>query len=504
MKTVRILLIDVNRISLDTSIDMLEYPLGLVYVSAAIKKEFGDRVEVGIRSFNDKVDSEETVHAWLEEFKPEIVGLRSLTMGRKPLHAIANLAKSWGASLVVAGGPHATDSPQDVLDNEAFDCAVLGEGEETAVDLVLHYMDGKSLDCVKGIAVRGPDGKAIENWRPPNLDPDRIPTPDHRLVDFQGINRYKMDFSFRYNVPHANLFTSRGCPYRCIYCHHVFGKKFRAHSAERIMAEIQALHDQFGITRFQIIDDIFNLDKPRAMKLFDLICGSGLKLVLSFPNGVRGDLVDEEMVDAMWEAGVRYMAYAVETASPRMQKLIKKNLNLERIARAISLSTEKGIVTRGFFMTGFPTETEEEANLTVEFAKSSDLVLALFFAVVYFPGTALYRLAHEMTHFSGFDLGLDEDYVRLREGPYAFSRKTLEDLKLKAIREFFFSPKRIKLCFEKMPNFYDQRDIDNSILVNIISGSMEEDDIEEENCREKLHRHFLIAKRFSKKSGFFV
>jgi radical SAM superfamily enzyme YgiQ (UPF0313 family) len=229
-----------------------------------------------------------------------------------------------------------------------------------------------------------------------------------------------------------------------------------------------------------------------------------MNLVFSFPNGLRGDRVDEEMVDAMWEAGVRYIAYAVETASPRVQKLIQKHLDLDRIKEAISLSTAKGILTRGFFMIGFPTETEEEALMTIEYAKSSDLVLSMFFTVVYFPGTPLYRLAQKMSRISDFNLGLEEDYVRTREGPYAFTRQTLEELKLKAIREFFFSDKRLHASFDIMPNFFNQRDIDASMLVNIISGKITENDIKNPLFARKLHRYFLIANRFSEKEGFFV
>jgi len=504
MNSVRLLLIDVNRISIDTSLDMLEYPIGLVYVAAAVKRAFGERVQVEIKSYHDKVDSEQTVRAWLHRFQPEIVGLRCLTMGRAPLHSIADVARGCGVSLVVAGGPHASDSPGDVLQNRSFDCAAIGEGEETMVELVRSFLAGEPLNEIQGLAVRGPDGAVKVTPRPLISDLDSLPLPDHRLVDFQGINSGHVDFSFRHNALHANLFTSRGCPYGCIYCHQMFGKKHRRHSTQRIMQEIRTLHDSFGITRFQIIDDIFNMDKRRAMELFDSISRSGLKLVLSFPNAVRGDLVDAELVDAMWEAGVRYVAYAVETASPRLQKLIKKNLNLDRIAEAISLSTTRGIVTRGFFMIGFPTETEEEANLTVEFARASDLVLTLFFTVVYFPGTQLHRLARDLAGFSELDLGLEEDYVRTREGPYAFSRATLDQLKRRAIREFFFSPRRIELFFRTMPNFYEQRDIDASMLATIISSEMKEEELEDDLSRERLHRYFLIANRFSGKSGFFV
>lgn len=504
-KPLRIFLLDVNRVSLDTTIDMMEYPLGLVYVATALREAFGESVSIKIESYDSKKDNLTNLENQFNEYKPDILGLRSLTIGRKPLHEIASLAKKkCKIPLVLAGGPHATDNPHDVLKNEAFDCAVIGEGEETAVEIVEKFLANASINSIPGIATRTSNGVQFSPFRPLNMELDRLPIPDHNLVDFNRINRNHVDFSFRLDVPHANLFSSRGCPYKCIYCHHVFGNQFRAHSPERLMAEVRKLYEEHGITRFQIIEDIFNLDKKRAMRFFDLVIRSNLKLVFSFPNGLRGDRVDREMVDAMWEAGVRYIAYAVETGSPRIQKLIRKNIDLEKLDEAISSSTSKGILTRGFFMIGFPAETEEEALMTIDYAKSSDLVLALFFTVVYFPGTPIFRLAEKISEVSNYNFGLEDDYIDTREGPYAFSRETLEDLKLKAIRDFFFSEKRLRLAFEIMPNFFNQRDFDASMLVNIISGKMTENDIQNPLYAKKLHRYFLIASRFSDKEGFYV
>jgi radical SAM superfamily enzyme YgiQ (UPF0313 family) len=505
MRSTRILLLDVNRASLDTSIDTLEYPLGLVYVGTALKRAFGARIELRIESFDAKAHKPSELHSLFAEFQPDILGLRALTMGRQALHDIARLAKEQhGIPQIVAGGPHATDSPEDVLGNAAFSCVVIGEGEQTAVELVGKILCGESFASVPGLAIRDGNSARFNASRATIQDLDSLPIPDHGLLDFRRINQGHVDFSFRHNVPHANLFTSRGCPYQCLYCHQVFGKKFRAHSAGRVLAEMRTLYERFGITRFQIIDDIFNLDKSRALAIFDGVVRSGIPAVFSFPNGVRGDLIDEEIADAMWQAGVRYVAFAVETGSPRIQRLIRKNLRLERIADAIARTTAKGIVTRGFFMVGFPTETEKEAEMTVEFARSSDLVTALFFTVVYFPGTPLAKLAQEIAHYTVTDLRLEDDYVSLRDGPYAFSRDALETIKLKAIRDFFFTPKRLRLWRDVMPNFYNPRDIDAAMLANIISARIEEDDVPRTEHAEKMHQYFVFAKRFSKKSGFYV
>ena len=503
MRSLRILLMDVSNVTLDTTVDMLEYPVGLLYIGTALKNAYGDRIDLRIESYEHKAGGMARVEALLASWPPDLLGLRSLTMGRGPLHEIARLAKErYGVAVVVAGGPHASDDPGDILANEAFDAAAVGEGERTAVEMVGRLLERQSLDAIPGLARRSNGGLTLQP-RAVLEHLDDLPIPDHSLVDFLGINRGHVDFSFRRNVKHANLFTSRGCPYRCLYCHQVFGKRMRAHSAERVLEEVKRLHDGWGITHFQIIDDIFNLDRDRAMKFYDLVVREGLKLVISFPNGLRGDRVDDEMVDAMWDAGVRYISYAVETGSPRIQKLIQKNMNLDRIRRAIERSAAKGIVCKGYFMLGFPTETEEEALQTIRFANDSDLVLAMFFTVVYFPGTPLYRLAESLSDMSAYRLGLEDDYVRTREGPYQFSRERLDEIKRQGIREFFFSPKRVDLALRVLPNFFPQRDIDASFLVNVISSELREEDLDPQ-VAARLHRYFLVADRFSHHAGFFV
>jgi radical SAM superfamily enzyme YgiQ (UPF0313 family) len=178
-------------------------------------------------------------------------------------------------------------------------------------------------------------------------------------------------------------------------------------------------------------------------------------------------------------------------------------MNLDRIRRAIERSAAKGIVCKGYFMLGFPTETEEEALQTIQFANDSDLVLAMFFTVVYFPGTPLYRLAESLCDMSAYRLGLEDDYVRTREGPYQFSRARLDEIKRQGIRDFFFSPKRVDLAFRVLPNFFPRRDIDASFLVNVISSELREEDLDPQ-VAARLHRYFLVADRFSRHAGFFV
>jgi hypothetical protein len=334
-------------------------------------------------------------------------------------------------------------------------------------------------------------------------DLDALPLPDYSVIDLDEFTNRYQTFTAKIYQRHGNILTTRGCPYRCMYCHNVLGKRFRARSPESVVSEIRYLHDVFGLTDFQIVDDIFNLDLARAKEICDRIVASGMRLTLSFPNGVRGDRMDEELLDKMAAAGTKFMSYAIETGSPRLQRLIRKNLNLAKVDAAIRYTASLGIVTRGFFMLGFPTEREDEVLQTIEFAKQSSLCGATFFTVVYFPGTELYQLALSMGFFKdGYEV--KRDYVQVSDGPYAFSAERLHELKVQGIREFAFTRERIRNALDLLPEYFTQREIDGFLMAYVVSSRLQLEEVEDAEVRRLLQRYFVIADRFSKKAEFYV
>jgi radical SAM superfamily enzyme YgiQ (UPF0313 family) len=229
-----------------------------------------------------------------------------------------------------------------------------------------------------------------------------------------------------------------------------------------------------------------------------------MKVTLSFPNALRGDRVDEELIDKMAAAGTKFISYAVETASPRLQKLIRKNLDLDKVSQAIEYTAKAGIVTRGFFMIGFPTETEGEVIQTIEYAKASALCGAAFFTVVYFPGTELYRLAQSLGYFRDAESHVQRDYVNVADGPYALSVERLIELKRKAIREFAFNRERVENALRILPPYFTPREIDGFFMAYVVSSRVSAEEIEDETVRRLLKRHFAVAGQFSKTKDFYV
>jgi anaerobic magnesium-protoporphyrin IX monomethyl ester cyclase len=505
----RILLMDIVRTSLEEVWPSVEHSLGLMYLSSALKQKFGGMIHMQISTLisNPGKTEEERTKALtiLDEFRPNLVGIRCLSIGKDSLHRLVDTVREWNRNcFLVVGGPHATDNPEDVLRSGKVDCVVIGEGEVTATELIKKLFDNEPIGEIPGIAYMRRGTLIRTAVREAITDLDSVPMPDYSLIDLDAFANQYLTFTSKIYKRHANILTTRGCPFKCMYCHNILGKRFRARSPESVLSELRFLHDEYGLTDFQVIDDIFNFNRARAIGICDLIIESGMKLTISFPNGVRGDMMDEELIDKLAAAGTRFMSYAIETASPRLQRLIHKNVNLEKLFRAIEYTANVGIITRGFFMLGFPTETEEEAIQTIEYAKAASLCGATFFTVVYFPGTELYKLAQSLGYFQEKGYEVRRDYVQPADGPYEFTLERLVSLKRKAIREFAFTGERIKNALGLLPAYFSKREIDGFFMSYVVSSGLSLDEVQDEIARELLRKYFLIAERFSKGTEFYV
>jgi len=321
------------------------------------------------------------------------VGLRSLSYSRDYFDETAKFIRNRApGALLMAGGPYPSCSHRKLLEDEIVDLVVIGEGERTFAETLGRLQNENTLPCdVAGTAVRD-NGRVILNQaRMPIADLDSLPFPDYgkiSLPDYNGISNH----SFQDASKSAFICSSRGCPYHCFYCHQLFGKKVRRRSARNVVEEIRRHIEERNISSFVFVDDIFNVPQKRAKEILRLIIDELPPIRINFPNGLRADQLDDELIDLLEAAGAAHMALAVETASPRLQKIVGKNLVLDRAKDAIQKASEKFAVCC-FFMIGFPSETFEEAEATISFAADLKHVAqpALSMVRVY-PGTTLHAL----------------------------------------------------------------------------------------------------------------
>jgi amino acid adenylation domain-containing protein len=195
-----------------------------------------------------------------------------------------------------------------------------------------------------------------------------LPIPDRSLVSYE---KYSKEIGIAMARHTIAIMATRGCPYKCLYCHKIWPKKHVFRSAEHILAEVQIYYNM-GIRRFVIIDDIFNLNIKNSTKFFKLLIENKMDVQIFFPNGVRGDILTKDYIDIMVEAGTIHLALALETGSPRLQKLIEKNIDVEKLHENMAYICKMypQVISELFTMHGFPTETEDEAKMTIDFIKS--------------------------------------------------------------------------------------------------------------------------------------
>ncbi|MCM2267578.1 MAG: B12-binding domain-containing radical SAM protein [Elusimicrobiales bacterium] len=363
-------------------------PLGLLYISAALRRA----------GYNDikllHLDLARLPQARLQEeiaaFGPGLVGISAITAEALSMHSTAALVKKCAPGAFVAvGGPHPTGYPGDCLEDLNIDAAVLNEGEATVVELARAVESGSPLDGIAGLAWRSAGRQVLNPPRPFEEDLDRLPMPDWDLIDIPAYKDFIPHSPLLYSQPYMSVLTSRGCPYRCVYCHNIFGKKFRAHSPGRVLAEIGLLREKYKIRNFEFADDIFNLDRGRAAEILRGLAGKFKDIKLFFCNGLRADLLDRELARLLAAAGTKYASIAVETGSARLQEQVKKNLDLARLRAGAAALTDERIFVNGFFMMGFPGETAAELRATRRFLWSLPIHTCMISFCLAYAGTEL-------------------------------------------------------------------------------------------------------------------
>ena len=417
-------------------------PLGLGYLAGYLGKKRKDEVEI-IDGRRLRINAAEMVSR-LKISKPGLVGITALSFEAKEAHELAAaIKKEMPGVLIVLGGPYATSVGEAVLEDGSFDYAVAGEGEETFIELLNALESSQPLERIPGLMLRVDNQPRLVGVRPPKQEIDELEI-SWPLLDpekYFGSRIRNSENTLKHSSRLLPVFTSRGCPYNCYFCHNLFGKKFRARSADHVLAEIDFLVREYGVEELEIVDDSFNLDARRGKEILKKIAGRGYKLWLSFPNGIRADLMDEEFLDLMKAAGTYRVDYAIESANPERQIEMKKRLDLGRVKWTIEQTYKRGIMAAGYFILGFPHETEAEMKTTIDFALDSKLQIASFFHLNPFPGTALVESDEQLRALSR-RISL-ADYSTLTMNLSAVSDQQLKNFRKSAYRRFYFSPFRI-------------------------------------------------------------
>ena len=365
------------------------FPLGLGYIAAALQQAGHDVVflDPEIQGLSDQALMQR-----LQREHPTLVGIGCATPNFIVAQQLAQQIKHHLDVVTVLGGIHASSVPREILAHHPeFDVLVVGEGEETIVELTAtiasHGLDPLHLAGIKGIGYRHHHQVRLTPRRALRADIDTLPFPARDLAGFAS---YKSPAHLELGKRTANLISSRGCPARCTFCEswRTLGNKFRGHSPAYMLAEIEHLVQTYRVEHLIFNDDTLTWDMERTREFCELLLEN--KVGVTWFAFARVDTVTPELLATMKRAGCVALNFGVESGDAQMLQVMKKGTTLDQARRALKWSRELGFKPLASFLFGLPGESLASIERTIDFAIELNPNIALFNVLVPFPGTEVY------------------------------------------------------------------------------------------------------------------
>lgn len=375
-------------------------PLGMGYIASFLRK-----ANLSVRLIDCTFRDRKSVLKEIMEVRPRIVGIYSMySMEEESIEFARSIRRE--TDLLIAGGPLPTAKPSSFI--EDFDLVVVGEAENTMLEIVKAYLQNKNPKMVPGIIYKEGSNTYHTGRRNTIENLDSIPFPARELFDNYSYKQYYRDH-FGYTM--TSMISSRGCPFRCDFCSRpIFKESFRSRSHENIVDEMQSIIDM-GYDLIWFADDCFTISKERVVKICDEVIRRGLNVKWQCLS--RVDAMDQEMAAKMKEAGCQRVYFGIESGDQRTLHLMKKDIDLQTARSAVYNANKAGIETGAFLILGYPGESEEMILNTIRFGTTLPLDYLSFTLPYPIPGTGLYEK-------------VKDDLIEPRKGRIKLIEHTLE------------------------------------------------------------------------------
>ncbi len=372
-------------------------PLGLLYLKSYLEKYNRASVEF----FNFQTPAHPTIQQFigcLSRFQPDIAAISVISFFWYGACLVTEtIRKHRPDTVIVGGGPHMWTYPEETLERGRFDITVQGQGEKPLAEIVERIAQSGSLDNIPGATCRVA-GKIVQT-PPVWLDQaalDKLPFPDRSGLD---IRQYR--FSVNSHHPCALMVASRGCPYNCSFCNNK-ERYFLPRDPALVAEEMQACK-KTGYRAIQFSDDVFTFSREHVVDLCRLIKKNRVGLPWSCQT--RVDCVDGELLEVMASAGCERVQFGIESANPYTLERINKHISPEQTFRAFSMCRDRGLMTIGNIIIGFPWETLDDIQNTFDFVFRLDADYVFCNPLIPFPGTQIFEEA-------AADPNYDRDWFR--------------------------------------------------------------------------------------------
>jgi radical SAM superfamily enzyme YgiQ (UPF0313 family) len=327
----------------------------------------------------------------------DVIGLSCMFSTLWPLtRRVAEAARTrFPDALLVLGGEHGTAVPEHALQNSTFDAVVLGEGEETFLNLLRARRQATALAEVAGIAFRGAEGVIRTGLSPRRRDVDSIPLPDwdsfpiEEYIDRHQINGINLGRS----MP---ILGTRGCPFKCTFCSNpgMWTQRWIPRNPKLLADEMELYHERYGVTNFDFQDLTAIVKRQWIVDFCGELIDRRLDFTWQMPSGTRSEVFDAAVADLLYRSGCRALAFAPESGSREILKAVKKEVDLDHMLVAMRAAVKRGLKLSCFIVVGFPQDTPKTHRQTTRLIRKMavlgvhDVAVSKF---VPYPGSQLFK-----------------------------------------------------------------------------------------------------------------
>lgn len=435
--------------------DHIQPSLGLAYLATGIR---GHHEVMILDCIKEDINPSEFAQSTLKDYRPDLVGIQCYTFDVGNVRKLLKATKEWNPDiLTVVGGAHISSDPLRAFENleENLDFAFAGEAEigfPKFIDMLEEPVEERDYFSIPGLIWKN-DQEFVTNPVYREEDLDRLGDPAWDLIrpDFYPESQHGAFFK---KFPIAPIITTRGCPYSCTFCSApiLSGKDLRHHSKDYVLRNISRLYHDYGIREFHIVDDNFTQDIDYAKTIVIGIISLNLDISLAMPNGIRMDYLDDELLELLKEAGLYLVSIAVESGNDEILKKMKKGTKVHKIHRDVKLIKKHGMDIAAFFILGFPEETLETIQDTIDLSMELPLLRANYFTFLPLPGTESYQRLEENGEID--DVDWDHYYIMSAAyTPPGVTREELLAIKKKAFLRFYLRPRVLIRNLMSIQNF---------------------------------------------------
>ena len=360
---------------------LLREPVGLYYLAGVLNSQ---GISTSLMDFNLELPSRTSFVEHLQHAKPKIIGITSYTFNLSVAQRIVEeIRRVLPEALTVLGGVHASALPKETIaENPSLDIVVIGEGEQTFLDLCSKVLRKEEIDDIKGIALRKDGHICVNSARELIEDLDKLPFPDRSLLPLE-------------KYPVTSVQTSRGCPYNCIFCsiNKFYGKRIRLRDPRKVAEECAMIVEKFNRKALYFFGDAFTINPNWTEEFCEEILHRRLRFVWGCET--RVDNVSPVILRKMKAAGCSEVHYGIDYGDEKVLRNLGKDISLGDINDAVKWAKEAGLFVGAFFIFNSPGENEETMENTFKLIQQVPIDAIEANLLTPYPGTSLWNSPQE-------------------------------------------------------------------------------------------------------------